>query len=74
MLSTAGITKIVADTNPRTGAVQFNEDWPGVFIRGDNALGMCRACKSIARVYPQLAPLLDEWAKLFASCYEKPVA
>ena len=21
-----------------TGAVQFNEDWPGVFIRGDNAL------------------------------------
>lgn len=21
-----------------TGAVQFNEDWPGVFIRGDNAM------------------------------------
>jgi len=26
-----------------TGAVQFNEDWPGIFIRGDNAahLSMC---------------------------------
>lgn len=23
-----------------TGPVQFNEDWPGVFIRGDNALWM----------------------------------
>jgi hypothetical protein len=25
-----------------TGAVQFGEDWPGVFIRGDDAIGMAR--------------------------------
>lgn len=23
---------------PETGPMQFGEDWPGVFIRGDNAL------------------------------------
>lgn len=23
-----------------TGAVQFGEDWPGLFIRGDNAMGI----------------------------------
>jgi hypothetical protein len=29
------------DTEKRieTGAVQFGEDWPGVFLRGDNASG-----------------------------------
>lgn len=24
-----------------TGAVQFGEDWPGVFIRGDHAFSLC---------------------------------
>lgn len=23
---------------PETGAMQFGDDWPGVFIRGDNAV------------------------------------
>lgn len=29
--------------NPRveTGAVQFGEDWPGHFIRGDDAFNLC---------------------------------
>ena len=32
--------KISIDNEERieTGVVQFNDDWPGVFIRGDNAL------------------------------------
>lgn len=25
-----------------TGPVQFGDDWPGIFIRGDNALWLCR--------------------------------
>lgn len=25
-------------TRPETGPMQFGDDWPGVFIRGDNAL------------------------------------
>jgi hypothetical protein len=33
------IRKIECDLENRveTGPVQFNDDWPGVFIRGDNA-------------------------------------
>lgn len=29
-----------------TGVVQFGEDWPGVFIRGDNALGYALALEA----------------------------
>lgn len=28
---------------PETGPMQFGEDWPGVFIRGDNALFYAKA-------------------------------
>lgn len=28
-----------------TGPVQFGEDWPGVFIRGDNAMGFAAALR-----------------------------
>ena len=32
----------------RTGPVQFGEDWPGVFIRGDDALmGLSTKCRYI---------------------------
>lgn len=31
-----------------TGAVQFEGDWPGVFIRGDNAMGMWIALQRLA--------------------------
>lgn len=30
-----------------TGAIQFGDDWPGVFIRGDNAAYYSRALDSI---------------------------
>jgi hypothetical protein len=36
------LTKIERpDDEPRveTGPVQFGNDWPGIFIRGDNAMG-----------------------------------
>ena len=29
-----------------TGPVQFGDDWPGLFIRGDNAFGMKMAIDS----------------------------
>lgn len=34
-------TQVSRDTNSNrieTGVLQFNDDWPGVFIRGDNAI------------------------------------
>lgn len=30
--------EITSDQRIETGATQFNDDWPGVFIRGDSAL------------------------------------
>lgn len=30
-----------------SGPIQFGDDWPGVFIRGDNALGYALALRGI---------------------------
>lgn len=34
-----------ADARVETGPVQFGDDWPGVFLRGDNALGYALALR-----------------------------
>ena len=35
--------------NPRveTGAVQFGDDWPGLFVRGDNAMLVAAAIDAV---------------------------
>jgi hypothetical protein len=33
---------------PRTGAMQFQADWPGLFVRGDDAMLLLAACQSVA--------------------------
>lgn len=39
------------DVSPRaeTGVVQFGDDWPGVFVRGDNALAHRFALEEVMR-------------------------
>lgn len=32
-----------------TGAIQFGDDWPGVFIRGDNAFGYAMSLLEVLR-------------------------
>jgi hypothetical protein len=32
-----------------TGRMQFGADWPGVFIRGDEALGFARALRDVLK-------------------------
>lgn len=32
---------------PETGAMQFGDDWPGLYIRGDNALGYMMALDAV---------------------------
>jgi len=34
-------------TRVETGVVQFGDDWPGVFIRGDNAFAYARALNAL---------------------------
>jgi hypothetical protein len=43
------VRKIYGDIGKRieTGPVQFNNDWPGVFIRGDNAAYFAMALDAI---------------------------
>lgn len=58
-------------SRPETGPMQFGDDWPGVFIRGDDALGYytalnvllaeCRNNKNLSSLLAlQLEPLRDE--------------
>lgn len=35
------------DDRVETGPVQFGDDWPGVFIRGDNAFGYAMALDAV---------------------------
>ena len=37
---------------PETGPMQFGEDWPGVFIRGDNACWYPLVLKSFLDAHP----------------------
>lgn len=47
------------DERVETGAVQFGDDWPGVFIRGDNAFYYCGALRAYIKAKPVEG---DEWA------------
>jgi len=51
------IQQIDLDFHPETGAMQFGDDWPGFFIRGDNAIhfGMQlqRVLKDLLKKEPQ---------------------
>ena len=45
-----------------TGALQFNEDWPGVFIRGDNAAFYAMQLRHLIRYVEQNADHIDFYA------------
>jgi len=48
------------DFSVRTGVVQFKADWPGVFIRGDDALGYAATIrahlKQMRKILEKLEP------------------
>jgi hypothetical protein len=49
------VTKVPAlesGERPETGPMQFGDDWPGVFIRGDNALFDARAVEAAITFVP----------------------
>jgi len=39
--------KVEREHRVETGVVQFNDDWPGVFIRGDDCRGYAMAIKAM---------------------------
>jgi hypothetical protein len=51
----------VADPNDgqgrvETGDVQFGDDWPGLFIRGDNAFALALAVKRLQKHFEDKPP------------------
>ena len=52
-----------------TGPVQIGEDWPGIFIRGDDAGGAASMLRLMMREKPRWSPLLNEWVALLESCH-----
>jgi hypothetical protein len=37
----------INQTRPETGPMQFGSDWPGIFIRGDNAGGYAQCLRNL---------------------------
>jgi hypothetical protein len=62
------------DARPETGPMQFGGDWPGVFIRGDNALGYALALRrAVERLAEVDGPSVDvarlaDLVELLGSC------
>lgn len=50
---------------PETGPMQFGEDWPGIFIRGDNAAHYAYCLDNPEQ--PMSKAFLKEFAKLLRS-------
>lgn len=53
-----------------TGAVQFGDDWPGVFIRGDNALYYAKLLNDLLDSQPKTISnnVLRDLADLLSEC------
>ena len=70
------MTRILPPQNPRveTGPTQFGEDWPGLFIRGDEALGLAKLIEKLQFDGTSLpcgganGALLNRIADLLKSC------
>lgn len=69
------VQKIEFASNQRveTGAVQFGDDWPGVFIRGDNAAGFALSLDHAAEALREKGFYVEEagvngLARLLTSC------
>ena len=67
------IVKIENEARVPTGGLQIGNDWPGVFIRGDEAIGLAAAidaaqCSDILPCNGPAAALLQRVIDLLKSC------
>ena len=68
----------LSEGRPETGAMQFGDaDWPGVFIRGDNAFAFALALRSVLanaksdRIDWLSLGVLQSLAEILESCQVK---
>lgn len=64
------MTRIISrqETRVETGPVQFGEDWPGVFIRGDEAMGLAAQIEALQPCDSPIGAVLNRVTKLLNSC------
>ncbi len=53
-----------------TGPIQFGDDWPGIFLRGDTALYFAYLLDNIkhSQTDPVIELILENFAELLSSC------
>jgi len=51
-----------------TGPIQFGDDWPGIFIRGDEALGMAVYLEAFLNGLDFYRTAIERHIKLLKSC------
>lgn len=73
------VTKVDLPMRPSTGPMQFGADWPGLFIRGDEAIGLASVidaaqCNDILPCNGPGAALLQRVIDLLNSCAVKKEA
>ncbi len=49
----------MSDRRPETGALKFGDDWTGVFIRGDDAIGLAHYIQVLLAEKPSGEETLD---------------
>jgi hypothetical protein len=65
-------------TRPATGTMQFGDDWPGVFVRGEQALYYAMQLGVLLERLPEkekekvgvtLLSSIEDLSKIFGSCF-----
>ena len=59
------------DGRVETGVVQFGGDWPGVFVRGDDALALAHQIDALFRTdsyHPNVTAVLERVQEMFKAC------
>lgn len=51
-----------------TGVLQFGDDWPGVFIRGDEALALANRLEMCAADHALLTHTVGEFVQFLREC------
>ena len=58
----------------RTGAVHFQDDWPGIFIRGDDAIALLQEIRAMQRALrARKVPFIDFKREEVAEVIERDV-
>jgi hypothetical protein len=62
----------MSDERPETGPMQFGDDWPGIFIRGDTAFFYLKVCEALKASNPIAQKGLEGLKDLLELSQQRP--